>query len=85
MKQDSDWLPINTSFDPLALYRLIEKITLAQSEDQYPFATVYAQERAFYSFKQENSTNTQWYDRFNTRVDVGAAIGITRPHKVLLL
>jgi hypothetical protein len=47
MKQDSDWLTVNTSFDPLALYRLIEKTTLAQTEDQYPFATVYAQELAF--------------------------------------
>jgi hypothetical protein len=84
MKQDSDWLTVNTSFDPLALYRLIEKTTLAQTEDQYPFATVYAQELAFYSFKQDSLTNPQWYARFNTKVDVGAAIGITRQHKVLL-
>jgi hypothetical protein len=84
MKQDSDWLTVNTSFDPLALYRLIEKITLAQSEDQYPFAMVYAQEQAFYSFKQDSLSNPQWYDRFNTKVDIGTAIGVTRQHKVLL-
>jgi hypothetical protein len=29
-------------------------------------------------------TNPQWYERFNTRVDVGAAIGVTRQHRVLL-
>jgi hypothetical protein len=63
---------------------LIEKTTLAQTEDQYPFATVYAQELAFYSFKQDSLTNPQWYERFNTKVDVGAAIGVTRQHKVLL-
>jgi hypothetical protein len=69
----------------LALYRLIEKtILLAQTEDQYPFATVYDQELAFYSFKQDTLTNPQWYERFNTKVDVGAAIGVTRQHKVLL-
>jgi hypothetical protein len=30
-------------------------------------------------------TNPQWYaERFNTKVDVGADIGVTRQHKVLL-
>jgi hypothetical protein len=29
-------------------------------------------------------TNPQSYGRFNTKVDVGEAIGVTRQHKVLL-
>jgi hypothetical protein len=29
-------------------------------------------------------TNPQWYERFNTKVDVGEAIGVARLHKVLL-
>ena len=29
-------------------------------------------------------SNEQWYERFNTKIDVGAAIGITRQHQVLL-
>jgi hypothetical protein len=41
----------------LALYRLIEKTILAQTEDQYPFAMVYDQELAFYSFRQDSLTN----------------------------
>jgi hypothetical protein len=52
--------------------------------DQYPFATVYDQEASFYSFQQEQMSNPQWYERFNTRVDVAEAIGVTRQHKVLL-
>jgi hypothetical protein len=84
MKQDTDWNTVSTSYDPLALYRLIEKKTLAQTEDQYPFATVYNQEIAFYQFRQDSLTNPQWYERFNTKVDVGSAIGVTRQHKVLL-
>jgi hypothetical protein len=68
----------------LTLYRLIEKTVLAQTEDQYPFATVYDQVMAFYSFRQETLSNPQWYERFNTKVDVGDAIGVTRQHKVLL-
>jgi hypothetical protein len=76
MKQDTDW--------NMELYWLIEKTTLAQTEDQYPFTTVYDQELNFYSFRQEPMSNPQWYKKFNTKVDVGSAIGITRQHKVLL-
>jgi len=84
MKQDTDWNAVSTAYDPLTLYRLIEKTILAQTEDQYPFATVYDQELAFYLFRQDSLSNPQWYERFNTKVDVGEAIGVTRQHKVLL-
>jgi hypothetical protein len=63
---------------------LIERTVLAQTEDQYLFATVYDQELLFYSFKQESLTNPKWYERFNTKVDVGEAIGVTRHHKFML-
>jgi hypothetical protein len=84
MKQDTNWNTVSTSYDPLALYQLIKKTILAETEDQYPFATVYDQELAFYSFRQDSLSNPQWYERFNTKVNVGAAIGMTRQHKVLL-
>ena len=29
-------------------------------------------------------SNPRWYERFNTKVDVGDAIGVTRQHKSLL-
>jgi hypothetical protein len=84
MKQDTEWTNVSTSYDPLTLYRLIERTVMAQTEDQYPFATVYDQELLFYSFRQETLSNPQWYERFNTKLDVGDAIGVTRQHKVLL-
>jgi hypothetical protein len=59
-------------------------MVLAQTEDQYPFATVYDQELGFYSFKQESLSNLQWYERLNTNLDVGDTIGVTHQHKVLL-
>ena len=49
-----------------------------------PICTVYEQVVEFYSFRQQNLTNNQWYERFNTKVDIGSAIGVTRQHKVLL-
>ena len=81
MKQDVDW-PV--SHDPLTLYRIIEKTILALTGDQYPFATLYDQEMSFYGYRQGNMTNSGYYDRFNTQVDVGKAIGVTRQHKSLL-
>jgi hypothetical protein len=48
MKQDTDWAVVSTSYDLLTLYRLIDRTILAQTEDQYPFGTVYDQELSFY-------------------------------------
>jgi hypothetical protein len=59
MKQDTDRSVVSTSYDPLTLYRLIERTILAHTEDQYPFATVYDQEFSFYLFKQETLSNPQ--------------------------
>jgi hypothetical protein len=44
MKQDTDWNTVSTSYDPLTLNQLMERTVLAQTEDQYPFATVYDHE-----------------------------------------
>ena len=73
MKQDAEWNAVSISYDHLTLYRLIEKTILAQTEDQYPFATVYSQEISFYSFRQESMSNPQWYERFNTKVEKQSA------------
>jgi hypothetical protein len=84
MKHDTDWNLASVSYDPLTLFKLIEKTVLAQTEDQYPYATVYEQECTLYSFNQNTLSNEQWYERFNTRIDVGGAIGVTHQHQVLL-
>ena len=57
---------------------------LAQTKDQYPFAIVYKQELSLYGFHQNVLTNDHWYEKFNTKVDVGDAIGVTRDHQVLM-
>jgi hypothetical protein len=84
MNQDTDWNTESTSYDHLTLYRLIERTFLAQTEDQYPLATVYDQELSLYSFKKDSLSNPQWYERFSTKVDVGEAIWATRQHNVIL-
>jgi hypothetical protein len=84
MKKDTYFNTVRTSYDPLTLYRLIERTVLTQTEDQYPLATVYDQELSFCSFKQDNLSNPQWYERFNTKIDISRTTGATRQHKVLL-
>lgn len=60
MKYDPDWDAVSVSYDPLQLLKLIERIVMAQTEDQYPFATVYQQELGLYAFHQQELTNEQW-------------------------
>ena len=47
MKKETERNVVSTYYDPLKLYRLNEKTVLGQTEDQYPFATVYNQELGF--------------------------------------
>jgi hypothetical protein len=84
MKQHLDWNAVSISCDPLTFYQLVDRTVLAQTEDQYPFDTVYDQEFSFYSFKKDNLSNLQWYQHFNTKVDVSGVIRVTLQHKVLL-
>jgi len=83
MKQDASWATVSTSYDPLDLYRLIERVVLKQTEDQYPFAAVHEQSLAVLNTKQGGLSNTQWYERFNTRHDVARSVGVDFGHKVL--
>ena len=83
-KQDTAWNATRTSYEPLVLLQLMEKTILAQTEYQYPFATIYDQELNFYTFHSGPMTNTHWYEHLNTKVDVFESIGVTRKHKELL-
>ena len=56
MKHDPNLDTARTSYNPLKWINLIEKTIFAQTEDQYPLATLYEQEVAFYSFHQHNLT-----------------------------
>ena len=84
MQQDTQWDTVKTSNDPLQLYALIKRTVQGQTDDQYPYATVYEQLVGLFGYRQETISNAQWYERFNTRVDVANAIGISFVHPALL-
>ncbi len=52
MKQDADWVIISESFDPILLFKLIEKYVLKQSDNQYPTAVLIAEHQSILSFRQ---------------------------------
>jgi hypothetical protein len=83
MKQDASWTTVSASYNPLELYRLIKRVVLKQTKDQYPFAVVHKQSLAMLNTKQGDLSNMQWYKRFNTGHDVARSVGVELGHKVL--
>ncbi len=47
---------------------------LKQTEDQYPVSVLWEQYGAVYDAKQGNLTSTEWYERFNTKVEVAESV-----------
>ena len=84
MKCDAGWTNISMGRDPLALLDVIDRAVLAQNDDTYPFATVYDMDSGLYKFHQDQLSNTEYHEKYNTCVDIARAVGVTRQHKCLL-
>ncbi len=71
MKQDVDWVMISKSFNPILLFKLIEKFILKQSDNQYRMAVLIAKQLSILSFRQDDHIgNAAYYDCITTRVEV---------------
>ena len=70
MKQDKGWSAVSISYDPLLLYKLMERVIMKQTEDQYPVAALWEQLCNVTLAKQGNMTNIEYYERLNTKIDV---------------
>ncbi len=81
MKQDKNWATESVSYKPLELYKLIERVILKQTKDQYPVAALWEQLSNVANAKQGNSTNNKWYDCFNTKVEVAKSVGVSLDFK----
>ncbi len=60
IKQDKNWATVSDSYKPLELYKLIERVILKQTEDQYPVAALWEQLSNVTNVKQGNLTNNKW-------------------------
>jgi hypothetical protein len=77
MKQDVDWVTISDSFDPIALFKLIKKFVLKQSNKQYRTAVLIAEQLLNLQFHHDDQvTNATYYDCFTTRVEVTRQAGV---------
>ena len=83
-KQHKDWAAVEAAGDPLMLFKLIDRMVMAHSKEQYPFATVYKQHISFFGFQQGEMSNMEFYDRHVTRSEVDQSIGIQRIEPWLL-
>ncbi len=59
-------------------------MVLKQTEDQYPVAAVWDQYSAVFNAKQGSLPNTEWYERFNTKVEVAELVGCVFGHDKIL-
>jgi hypothetical protein len=55
MKQDADWQVVSDSYDPLTLLKLIEKIILKQSDNQYKIGIIMEQLKLLLAYRQGES------------------------------
>jgi len=71
-KQDIDWGMVSDWVDPIALFKLIEKFVLKQSDNQYKTEVLIAKQLSILHFCQDDQVgNATWYGCFITRVGVG--------------
>ncbi len=68
---------ISKSFNPILLFKLIEKIVLKQSNSQYRTAVLIAKQLSILSFCQDDCLgNAASYDHFTTWVEVARQAGV---------
>ena len=76
MEFQSSYAAVKMSQDPLQLLNLIEQTILGHAEDTYPCAQIYNQLVALLGMQQHHLTNSQFYEKFNTRASVAEAAGV---------
>jgi len=77
MIEDADWDTINKEQKPLKLYKLIEKVVMTQTGDEYEAASIVDHLLSVLTLKMPNNVScTQGYEKFNTHVDVAESVGV---------
>jgi hypothetical protein len=63
IKQDTTWVMVSKSFDPILLFKLIKKFVLKQSDIQYKMVVLIAKQLSILSFRQDNQVpNATYYN-----------------------
>jgi hypothetical protein len=85
MESDAAWDKVQSSDDPLLMLSLIEKCVYAQTEDNLPCANIWDMMKSLTGFHQdEGMSHADWYDKFNTRINVAVSVGMSFQHTAIL-
>jgi hypothetical protein len=61
MQQDTTWVMVSESFDPILQFKLIKKFVLKQSDNQFKTAVLIAKQLSILSFCQDNQVPNATY------------------------
>ncbi len=65
------------AFDPILLFKLIEKFVKKQLDNQYATAVLIAEQLSILTFQQDDHLgNDAYYDHFTMRVEVAHQAGV---------
>lgn len=77
MHNDAKWDDVNILQKPLELYALIERVIMKQTGNEYAPCKLVDHLLVVLTMRQSNNmSNSQWYEKFNTQVDVAKSIGV---------
>jgi hypothetical protein len=77
MHNDPQWDTVNTSQKPLELYKMIERLVMKQTDDEYAPSNLVDHYQAVFNLKQPNGlSNSLWREKLDTRVDVAESVGV---------
>ena len=85
MRHDPDWDNTSESYNPLTLLELFLEKNWLRPKINFSIQQTNNPEWELYGLYQHNLTNEEFYERFNTKFDVGEDIGITRQHCVIMV
>jgi len=80
MKHQPEYVSVMDNHKPLELAKLIAKTIIAQSDDQYCCKTIHEQSCSLLGFQQSQLSIADYYEKFNTRVDVSQSVGVRQVH-----
>jgi len=76
MKQEKKWEVVRSaSYDPHELYKPIKSVVLKQTEDQYIVADMWDQYKQVFNAQQGSLSNTEYYERYRTKLEVAESVG----------
>jgi hypothetical protein len=75
LKADPSWKKVaENNQDSLALFDLIERITLSYTEETYDCTHRYDQKNSLMSFRQNNLSILNYYDQFQSKIKIARAL-----------